>query len=228
MSNSFSRLTRTERFILIGSLTAILCSFLISGQDLLSLAASCVGAAALIFVARGEVIGQLLTVLFSLLYALISWELRYYGEMITYVGMSAPIALLTAISWHNHPYEKGKSQVKVSRLTPRLAVVMVLSAAVVTVIFYFILRSLGNASLTVSTISVTTSFLACFLLYARCPAYALAYGANDVVLIILWIIASLSDLSNLPMVICFVIFLVNDLYGFINWTRMRRRQSTNG
>ena len=69
-----------------------------------------------------------------------------------------------------------------------------------------------------------TSFSASYLTYLRSPYYGIGYGANDVVLIVLWAIASAEDLAYLPMMACFVMFLVNDIYGFINWRRMRRRQ----
>ena len=90
--------------------------------------------------------------------------------------------------------------------------------------FYFILRALGNASLGVSTLSVTTSFLASALTFLRSPYYALAYAANDIVLIVLWVIASFADTSYIPMTVCFVMFFANDMYGFYNWRRMEKCQ----
>jgi hypothetical protein len=36
--------------------------------------------------------------------------------------------------------------------------------------------------------------------------------------------ASFENLSYLPMVMCFITFLLNDGYGFISWKRMERRQ----
>ena len=94
----------------------------------------------------------------------------------------------------------------------------------VTVAFYFILKALNNASLIVSTFSVSTSFLAAYLAYLRSPYYALAYTANDIVLIILWTVSTISDISYLPMLMCFVTFMANDVYGFYNWKRMQSRQ----
>ena len=94
----------------------------------------------------------------------------------------------------------------------------------VTIAFYFILGALGNANLVVSTVSVTTSFLASMLMVYRSPYYAVAYAANDIVLIVLWIMASLSDISYVPMVACFTMFFFNDIYGFINWRKMKREQ----
>ena len=89
-----------------------------------------------------------------------------------------------------------------------------ITAVIVTVIFYFILRYFNNANLFFSTISITTSFLASALMLFRSDAYALAYGANDIILIILWVMASLEDTAYLPMVMCFAMFLANDIYGF--------------
>ena len=87
--------------------------------------------------------------------------------------------------------------------------------------------ALGTANLLTSTLSVTTSFLAVYLTYLRSPYYAIGYSANDIVLIVLWILATIDNPAYLPMVFCFVMFLANDIYGFINWRRMQRRQQKN-
>ena len=97
-------------------------------------------------------------------------------------------------------------------------------ALVVTIAFYFILKFLGTANLLFSTLSVTTSFTAAYLTMMRNPYYAVAYGANDIVLIVLWILATIENPIYFPMIFCFVMFLVNDVYGFINWQRMKKRQ----
>ena len=95
---------------------------------------------------------------------------------------------------------------------------------VVTVAFYFILKAINTSELIVSTVSIATSCLASVLSFLRSPYYALAYTANDIVLIILWVIAATSSISYLPMVVCFVAFLANDIYGYINWNSLKRKQ----
>jgi len=99
------------------------------------------------------------------------------------------------------------------------------SSVITTIAFYFILRELHNANLLVSTISITTSFAASFLTFCRSPYYAIGYAANDLVLIVLWGLSTLESLSYLPMVLCFLMFFANDLYGFYNWQRMQKRQN---
>ena len=192
-------------------------------SDWLSLTASLIGVTALIFVAKGHVLGQVLTIVFAVFYGVISWSFRYYGEVITYLCMTAPMAVVALVTWLRNPY-KDSAEVKVHRLSGKQWAVMLLLAAVTTAAFYFILRFLGNAALAVSTLSITTSFLASYLTAMRSPYYALAYAANDLVLIVLWVIATMADISSVPMVSCFVMFFANDLYGFINWRRMEKRQ----
>lgn len=193
----------------------------------MTLIASVIGATSLIFNAKGNPIGQVLMVIFSILYGIISYTFSYYGEMITYLGMTAPMAVFALISWLRNPYNGNKAEVKVNSLKKQETIFMSLLAAVITFGFYFILRYFHTANLIPSTISVTTSFLAVYLTFRRSPYFALAYAANDIVLIVLWILATLSDISYLSVIICFVAFLVNDIYGFINWLKMQKRQQRN-
>ncbi|MBE6604217.1 MAG: nicotinamide mononucleotide transporter [Ruminococcaceae bacterium] len=188
---------------------------------------SLVGFTALIFTAKGLVLGQILIVIFATLYGIISYRFAYYGEMITYLGMSAPVAIVAIAFWLRHPYKKSK-QVAVHRMRGKEWALLSLLTVIVTVLFYFVLRALGTASLIVSTVSVATSFFAASLTVLRSPFYALAYTANDAVLIVLWIAASMKDISSLPMVICFVMFLANDLYGLYSWLRMQKEQAEDG
>lgn len=225
MKSAFSSLTKFERGLWITSVIVIIASFLISkGGDILTLIASVIGVTALIFVAKGYVLGQVLTVVFSVFYGIISVIFSYYGEMITYLFMTTPMAILAIISWKKNPYKKTKV-VKVSRVSKKQIAVMVILAISVTAIFYFILKSLDTKNLALSTISVTTSFIAVYLTFLRSPYYALGYSANDIVLIGLWVLASIDDISYLPMVLCFVMFLANDIYGFINWKKMQKIQN---
>ena len=227
MKNRFRvSLTRFEWALWMVSVAVVAGTYIgFQAGEALSMIASLIGVTALIFVAKGHVLGQLLTIVFAVFYGVISWELRYYGEVITYLCMTAPMALLALITWLRNPY-KDSAEVTVRRLTKRQWLVMLIAAAVTTAAFYFILRAVGNAALIVSTLSITTSFVASYLTAMRSPYYALAYAANDLVLIVLWVIASLTDASNVPMAACFVMFFLNDMYGFVNWRWMEKRQRT--
>ena len=84
----------------------IIISFVIfDRENYLTLSASLIGATSLIFNAKGNPFGQLLMVVFSILYGIISFSFAYYGEMITYLGMTMPMAVFALISWLRNPYK---------------------------------------------------------------------------------------------------------------------------
>ena len=221
---SFREFTKLDILIWTGSVTALIISFAASGGgDALTLIASLIGVTSLIFIAKGNVIGQFLMILFAVIYSIISFTFHYYGEMVTYMCMTAPSALITAIAWIKNPY--SETQVAVGEVRWRGWLALVSATVAITIIFYFILAALDTPNLFFSTISVTTSFLAAGLIFLRSQYYATGYMANDLILVILWILASLEDISYLPMVVNFAIFFIDDLYGYISWSRMKKVQS---
>ncbi len=221
-----SSFTRTEFLIWISSVSIIMLSFCLFGREsFLTLIASLIGTTSLIFCAKGNPIGQLLMIIFSAIYGVISFGFSYYGEMITYLGMTAPMALISLVSWIKNPFRSDRSEVRVNTIKYTETAFMLIVTAAVTFIFYHILRYFHTANLIPSTVSVATSFAAAYLTFRRSAFFALIYAANDVVLIILWTMAAVKDISYLSVVICFVIFLLNDIYGFISWQKMKKRQN---
>ena len=220
----------TKEELLLWCISVVLIAvsfFLFDRKNYLALSASWIGVTSLIFNAKGNPFGQFLMVIFSVLYGIISYTFVYYGEMITYLGMTAPMAVFALISWLRNPYNGNRAEVKVNRLKKKEIIFMILLTAVITVVFYYILKAFHTANLIPSTISITTSFLAVYLTFRRSAFYALAYTANDIVLIILWMLATFSNITYLSVVICFIMFFVNDIYGFISWSKMRKRQEAD-
>ncbi len=217
--------SRFELCLFSGSVALIVAAFIaFDRENYLYLAASLVGAASLIFCAKGNPIGQLLMIVFSTLYGIISYTFSYYGEMITYLAMTLPMAVVALVSWLKNPYKNNRAEVKVNRIKGWEVAFMMALSVLVTVVFYFVLKAFNTANLIPSTISVTTSFIAVYLTFRRSAYYALAYAANDVVLIVLWALASCEDTSYISVLVCFVMFLINDLYGFVSWKKREKTQ----
>ncbi len=207
------------------ALFIVLSFILFDRSNYMVLIASLIGTTSLIFNAKGNPFGQFLMIIFSLLYTLISYSFAYYGEMITYMGMTAPMALFALIAWLRNPYQGKKSQVAVNSISKRETLLMFLLSVVITAIFYFVLDAFHTSNMLPSTLSVTTSFLAVYLTFRRSPFFALGYAANDIVLIILWVMAAAENIAYLSVVVCFAAFLVNDIYGYVSWRKMERRQA---
>ena len=217
--------TKFELVLWSFSVVFIVLSFcMFDRENYMTLFASFIGVTSLIFNAKGNPIGQFLMVVFSLLYGIISYTFHYYGEMITYLGMTLPMAVFALVSWLRNPFQGNRSEVEVNRLEKKEIRFMWILTVIITIIFYFILDYFHTANMLPSTLSVTTSFVAVYLTFRRSPYFALAYASNDIILIILWTLASFEDIRYISVVVCFIAFLFNDIYGFMSWKRMQVRQ----
>ena len=225
MHNPIQDLTKKEWFLWLGSLLIVILSNLVSGSvDVLTLVAVCVGITSLIFAAKGNVWAQILMIVFSILYGIISWRFRYWGEMITYLGMTMPMAVWSTITWIRNPSKNG-NEVEIQKLNRKHIAGLSVFSVAVTAAFCYILHVLDTPNIVFSTISVTTSFLAASLTMLRSSYYALGYVMNDIVLIVLWVLASLKNPAYIPVAVNFAIFFLNDLYGFVSW---KKREAVQG
>lgn len=227
MGNIQNYFTKEEKILWLTSVVMIVTSFIVFDQvNYHTLFASLLGVTSLIYNAKGNPLGQILMVIFSIIYGIISYSFAYYGEMLTYVCMTLPMSVIALIEWLKHPYNGNKAEVRVDQLSSKDVLMMWFYTVIVTVVFYFVLKYFHTANLFVSTLSISTTFLAVYLTYKRSPYYAIAYATNDIVLIILWILACFTDMKYMSVVVCFIAFFANDIYGYISWKKMEKRQKS--
>ena len=123
---------------LCSELIIIFSNIFIKSDGYLSLIASVIGVTALIFNAKGNPIGPGLMIFFALIYGYISYTFSYYGEMLTYVCMSLPMAVVSLISWLKNPYKGNKAEVTINfKITKRELVFLAFLALAVTTVFLF-------------------------------------------------------------------------------------------
>ncbi len=222
--NTLAKLSVFDCILLIFSFAApIIAFFAFKGNDYLNLVSSLVGVAMLFLVAKANVFGSVVSIAFSILYSIVSFRFRYYGEMILYLGLYIPIEVVTLVVWFRNRFNKT-SQVKVETAKPIDFLWSLILGSLVTFGAYYLLKHLGTENLLWSTVSVFTSMVACYFILRRTSFYAIFYAINDVILVILWTYAAVKDSSYICMAICFLCFLINDVYGFFSWTSIRRRQ----
>lgn len=173
MNNPIKTLTKREWSIWLGSIIIVLISNLATKDfDLLTLVAALTGVTSLIFAAKGNVWGQVLMILFSILYGIISFRFRYWGEMLTYLGMTLPMAVWSTITWIKNPSENNGNEVQIQSLSKKHIVALCISGIIVTAVYYYILKSFNTPNIIFSTISIITSFIAASLTMLRSSYYA--------------------------------------------------------
>lgn len=196
----------------------------VGGTDIGYLISIMIGITALIYTAKGHIFGPLLMVIFSILYSLISLSFQYHSEFITYGFMTLPMSILAALAWFKHPSKQLKNQVQVRHLDLKGWMFGILLTTMVTIIFGTIMVWLNTKNIIVSTLSISSSFMAVYLIFVRSRYYAIAYAINDFVLVVLWAYAYTVEPEYLMLIVCFVLFFIYDIYGFISWSIMTKNQ----
>ena len=172
LSNPLKTLTKKEWLLWLASLAAVIISnFATNDLDLLTLISALLGVTSLIFAAKGSVWAQFLMIVFCILYGIISFRFHYWGEMITYLGMTLPMAAWSAITWLQNPSEENENEVAIQTLNKKHIIGLIISTIIVTSIFYYILMWLDTPNIIFSTLSCCsiTYYAAFFILrYGIC------------------------------------------------------------
>ena len=96
MKKEWFALSPGERGLWLFSVAVVALAGVLGGQTTAAgVLGPVIGVTALIYIARGAVLGQVLMVVFSLVYGYLSFQCQYYGEMVTYMGMTGPISAMT-------------------------------------------------------------------------------------------------------------------------------------
>ena len=118
MNNPIKILSKHDRILWICSLLIVFISNIsVPNFDPLTLAAALIGVTSLVFAAKVNVWAQMLMSVFSILYGIISFRFRYWGEMITYLAMTMPMAVWSTITWLKNPSKENKNEVQIQKLT---------------------------------------------------------------------------------------------------------------
>lgn len=215
--------TKTEILLWSVSVTLIFTAFLIFDRVyFLTLIASLVGVTSLIFCAKGNPVGQALMIVFSMLYGIISLGFSYYDEMITYLGMTMPMAVVSLISWVKNPYNGNKSEVRVNKISRREMILALILTAAVTAVFYF--KGIQHGEPDTGYIFRNNKLLCGISYFPEKSAVCCRICRQRLGFDHTPDLAAFSNISYLSVTVCFSAFFANDLYGFISWRRIEKRQ----
>jgi len=227
MKNKLKNWNLFEIIFLAVSIAIIVTVFVFNSEkNWLSFICSIIGITAVMCLAKGLVITPYLLVVNGCLYSILSYTQAYYGEMIVYIGLMIPMAISSIISWNKNKNKEDGTQVSVNKIKKSEYVYLALATIVASIAFYFLLKAFNTNQLIISTLALITSTVASYLLFRRSSYYAIGYIINDIILIVLWSTSvSTFGVEYLPTVICFAIFLINDIYGLIHWKMEEKKQS---
>ena len=214
-------------FLICGLLTSVISAIIFNGTVIDTLYTSLYLITALLM-SKGKVESYFVGFVSVFFYGIVSYNQGYYGELIITAFLTFPIMIIGIISWIKHQ-DKEEDTVIISSLSKKEITIVLISQLLLFWIYYFLLKLFNTDLLVVSTISVVTSVLASYFEARRSELSLFCYIANDLVIIILWLIPIINGQTELiSVLIGQVLILINDIYGSYNWSILKKKQKEKG
>ena len=213
-----------EKILLFGSIIVISSVGLVFKADLLTTACSIIGINTALLLAKGKNLGQLMGILITLLYSILSFKNKYYGEVLIYVFLMLPMFVVGTFSWIKHQNKKTNS-VEINNIKAKEWIIVSIIFIGVFIGIYYVLKAFNTNELIVSTASVLASLFAVYLQVRRSKYSFSFYIVNDIILFILWGTPVFKgNYTLIPMLLNPVFNFINDLYGFYYWRKTEKIQ----
>lgn len=216
--------TKFERILLIGSIIIVCIVGFVFKSELLTIFCSIIGIITALLLAKGKNLGQVFGLLITVLYSVVSFKSRYFGEVLIYLCLMFPMYIIGIITWINNK-NKETNSVEINTIKKKEWLIVSIIFLFILIGIYYLLKLFDTSELIISTISVIASLFAIYLQIRRSRFSFSFYLINDIILIILWGVPVIKgSLILVPMVINPMINFINDLYGFYNWRKMEKIQ----
>ena len=216
--------SKFEKTLLFGNIIIVSTIGIIFKADLLTTACSIIGINTALLLAKGKNLGQLLGILITLLYSILSFKNKYYGEVLIYVFLMLPMFVVGTFSWIKHQNKKTNS-VEINNIKAKEWIIVSIVFIGVFIGIYYVLKAFNTNELIVSTVSVLASLFAVYLQVRRSKYSFSFYIVNDIILFILWGTPVFKgNYTLIPMLLNPVFNFINDLYGFYYWRKTEKIQ----
>lgn len=219
----FKGWTKFEKvFLLLGTLIAIILTPLFKGT-VIDLGYTLLYFWTALLLAKGKYSCYIIGIISTFFYAFVSYSNSYYGEVIIAMCCTLPLMIVGLINWIKN--QDNTNTVIIKELTKKELIIVLFSQAIMFIGYYYLLKIFNTNNLLVSTFSIVASIIATYLTARRSEYGFIGFIINDIILITLWVIPVISgNLNIIPVLLCPILLLINDIYGAYNWKKIKQKQ----
>jgi nicotinamide mononucleotide transporter len=192
------------------------------GDGLIGVTASLTGIWCVILVAKGKISNYYVGIVNILTYAWVAYSWKFYGEVMLNLMFFLPMQFVGILLWRKHMNSKVK-EVKTKIMTQKQRFTWFV-IAFVTILFYGQwLASLGGNMPYFDSVSTILSIIAMILMVMRYVEQWVLWIGVNVASICLWIYALSNGGTDISVLIMWVAYLVNSVYGLYNWNKLSQQ-----
>lgn len=211
-----------EKFLVPGLVLMQLIVYITNPEDWIGMLAGVSGVLCVTFVAKGKISNYFFGLIQVVLYLYLSWQAVLYGEVL--LNLFYFVAQFTGFyAWHKNLQtdttdESEAKVVKAKGLSPAMWLVTIASTVVAWYGFGLFLQAFGSNQPFIDSITTSLSVVAQILMIYRYKEQWLFWILVNITSIWLWY-----AVSSPAMIAMYVGFLINSIYGWLNWLQLKRQ-----
>ena len=223
--NLFKEWTWFERIWLL--LFSIVNVFLYLKWDsgLIGLISAMSGMLCVVLVAKGKISNFVFGIVNTATYAYISYGYGLYGESMLNALFYLPTQFIGLWMWQRHrSVNKVRDEdIEIKRLSLKGWAVVIASVVVGAYAYMHVLMALDAQQVRIDSVAVVMSVVAQILLTLRYAEQWVLWILVNLLSIVLWVVTlSQSGGSDYTMPVMWTAFLINSIYGWINWLKLQQ------
>ena len=188
------------------------------GDTVIGILASLTGVTCVILCGMGKVSNYFFGTINVLLYAIVAWNAKYYGDVMLNLFYYFPTNMIGWVAWIKH-MDKEKNEVYKKRMTWKQDVMLAFISVVGVLGYSYVLKLLGGNLPMVDSMSTVFSVIAQILMIKRFMEQWIIWIIVDIVSVIMWIAAFFNGGESIAVLIMWSVFLVNAVIMFVKWLK---------
>ena len=191
----------------------------------IGLVSAMTGMMCVVLVAKGKISNFLFGVINTATYAYISYGYGLYGESMLNALFYLPTQFIGLWMWQRHrSVNKVRDEdIEIKRLSVKGWAIVVASVVVGAYAYMHVLMALDAQQVRIDSVAVVMSVVAQILLTLRYAEQWVLWILVNLLSIVLWVVTlSQSGGSDYTMPVMWTAFLINSIYGWINWLKLQQ------
>ncbi len=203
--------------------TAILLISIALNDSLLSIITSLTGICCVILCGMGKISNYFFGVINVLLYAVVAWQAKYYGDVMLNLFYYFPTNIIGWFLWSKN-MDEGTGEVIKKRLSLNQKLILLVLTTIGIMVVSFFLKLLGGNLPWVDSASTVLSIAAQFLMIKRFAEQWVMWILVNIASIIMWVVALMDGKSNVAVLLMWIVYLANSIIMYIKWYKESREK----
>ncbi|MBQ8791178.1 MAG: nicotinamide mononucleotide transporter [Ruminiclostridium sp.] len=188
------------------------------GDTLIGIICAVAGVTNVVCTGKGKLMSYLFGLINVILYAIISYNAKYYGEVMLNVLYYLPMQFYGFFTWKKN-MNTETHEVKKLKMTAKGRIILTVIIAVMTVVYGIILHLLGGNMPFVDAFSTVASVVALYIAIKMYIEQWMIWLVVDIVTVIMWAFAFASGTDSIATLVMWALYIANAVVMHVKWSK---------